>query len=207
LQQLLTANPKYLLGFSDITAGLLAWQAAGFGQWAVHAPMAAHMADPQSPEALALIGYLQTGAYSLSWQDDTAATHPNLRLVAPITGGNLTLLAHSIGSKYPLEASGHILFLEEVGEQLYHIDRLLLQLKRAGALEGVLGVLLGHFTDTKDLPQGFGSTLLEIVRSYFPHVPVAAGLPAGHAQPNWPVPFGVEVVLKAEGGEWRLNKA
>jgi muramoyltetrapeptide carboxypeptidase len=218
LQALLAAHPKYLLGFSDITAGLLAWQAAGFGHLAVHAPMAPHLGDAATvasgsrsmpsryaPDAAALATYLTKGQLGFSWQDPSATAQAGLQITAPITGGNLTLLAHSIGSKYPLRAAGHMLFIEEVGEQLYHTDRMLLQLRRAGALEGVVAVLLGHFTDMKDLPAGFGSTVQEMVQSHLPGVPIAAGLPAGHARPNWPVPFGVPLVLEATQDGWSLH--
>ena len=205
VREALAAHPKYLLGFSDITAGLLAWEAAGFGHLAVHAPMASHLADPAAPDAAALAKYLLNSSISpfLNWQDNTA--HQDVDLTAPLTGGNLTLLAHAVGSRYPLQAAGKFLFIEEVGEQLYHIDRMLLQLRRAGALEGVAGLLLGHFTDLKDTTPAFGQTVLEIVRSHVPaSVPVAAGLPAGHARPNWPLPFGVPLRLRSIGGKWEL---
>jgi len=237
--ELLQGFPKYLIGFSDITAGLLAWQALGFGHLAVHAPMAGHLTDTtgtgtsapdkaapdknnadkaapdknnpdkaeagtSAPDASALATYLQTGTFAHTWAHPSADTYAGTWLHAPLTGGNLTLLAHTVGTRYQLHAQGKILFLEEVGEQLYHTDRMLLQLRRAGALEGVRAVLLGHFTDMKDLPQGYGQTLKEIVLEHMGAVPIAAGYPAGHAQPNYLLPYS-PVVLAAEAGSWLVR--
>ena len=206
LQNLLRLHPKYLLGFSDITAGLLAWQAVGFGHLAVHAPMASHLKDWNAPEALALAEYLTTGHLHTTWQDVSANREPHIDITAPITGGNLTLLAHTVGSQYPLKAAGHILFLEDVGEQLYQIDRMMVQLKRAGALEGVKGIVLGYFTDLKDTTPRFGTTVEEIVRAHAPiGVPIIAGYPAGHARPNLPIPFGVEARLQVKDSTCSLD--
>jgi muramoyltetrapeptide carboxypeptidase len=105
-----------------------------------------------------------------------------------------------------LKAAGHILFLEDVGEQLYHIDRMMVQLKRAGALDGVKGIVLGYFTDLKDTTPSFGTTVEEIVRSHAPiTVPIIAGYPAGHARPNLPIPFGVEARLQVKDGSCSLD--
>lgn len=206
LQDLLRQYPKYLIGFSDITAGLLGWEEAGFGAWAVHGPMASHLGDAKAADAQALHRLLLDGVLDLRWQDASASRANGFAAVAPVTGGNLTLLAHTVGSRYPLRAEGKFLLLEEVGEQLYHIDRMLVQLRRAGMLQGLAGVLLGHFTDIKDIPQGFGATVVEIVRGHVPAgTVVVAGLPAGHDRPNYPVPFGVPLQLAAKAGVWHLG--
>jgi len=207
LQDLLRQHPKYLIGFSDITAGLLAWEAAGFAELAVHGPMASHLGDAKAADALALRHWMLEGELDLRWADAGASRAPGFSAVAPVTGGNLTLLSHTLGSRYPLRAEDSFLLLEEVGEQLYHIDRMLVQLRRAGMLEGVAGVLLGHFTDITDIPQGFGATVEEIVRAHVPAgTVVAAGLPVGHDRPNYPIPFGVPMRLAASDKGWQLSQ-
>lgn len=206
LQELLREYPKYLIGFSDITAGLLGWEETGFGAWAVHGPMASHLGDAKATDAQALRHWLLDGTLDLRWKHASASRVTGFAGVAPVTGGNLTLLAHSVGSRYPLRAEGKFLLLEEIGEQLYHIDRMLVQLRRAGMLQGLAGVLMGHFTDIKDIPQGFGATVEEIVREHVPaDTVIAAGLPAGHDRPNYPVPFGVPLQLTASDTGWRLS--
>lgn len=206
LGRLLERHPKVLIGFSDITAGLLAWEASGFGAWAVHGPMASHLADPEAADAQALAAWLLEERLDLRWADASPRSAAGFSAVASVTGGNLTLLAHTVGSRYPLRAEGKFLLLEEVGEQLYHIDRMLLQLRRAGMLDGLAGILMGHFTDVKDIPQGFGATVEEIVQTHVPAgTVIAAGLPAGHDRPNYPVPFGMPLRLEAlDGHQWRL---
>lgn len=206
LADLLAAAPKHLWGFSDITAGLLAWEAAGQAAYACHAPMASHLADPAAPDAAALARLATTGQLSFGWDDPSAQVLDGLAVVGPATGGNLTLLAHTIGSAYPVQAAGKILLIEDVGEQRYHLDRMLLQLRRAGALDGALAVLLGHFTDIRDTTPAFGQSVYEIVRTHVPaEIPVVGGAPIGHARPNYPIPYGRPLRLEARHGQWTLE--
>lgn len=206
LAELLAAAPKHLYGFSDITAGLLAWEAVGQGAYACHAPMASHLADAAAPDAAALAGLVTTGKLAFGWEDPSAQALDGLAVVGPATGGNLTLLAHTLGSAYPVRAAGKILLIEEVGEQRYHLDRMMLQLCRAGALDGALAVLLGHVTDVRDTTPPFGQSVYEIVRTHVPAgIPVVAGVPVGHARPNYPIPFGRPLRLEARHGQWTLE--
>ena len=113
---------------------------------------------------------------------------------APVTGGCLSILSSSVGTPYGLEARGRILFIEEIGEAPYRVDRMLHHLLRAGSLDGVRGVVFGE--PATFLPEGYGNDQLEHLEHLIGefaaelNVPVAAGLPSGHTEPNRSLPFG-----------------
>jgi muramoyltetrapeptide carboxypeptidase len=112
-----------------------------------------------------------------------------------LVGGNLSVLYGLLGSQSFPDLKGKILFLEDVDEYLYHIDRMMTALKRAGMLEGLGGLLIGDFTDMKDHSIPFGSTweeiIMESVSSY--NYPVIFGVPAGHGAENYPLEMGIKL--------------
>jgi muramoyltetrapeptide carboxypeptidase len=120
------------------------------------------------------------------------------RAEAVLAGGNLTLLAHLIGSRSGLDTKGLLLFIEDVGEYLYNLDRMMIQLDRAGLLEGLAGLIVGGFTDLKDTVVPFGQTAEELifdkVRAYA--YPVCFGFPVSH--------HGENATLK-NGGSYLLD--
>lgn len=111
-------------------------------------------------------------------------------------GGNLVLLSHILGSSSEVDFQGKILFIEEVGEQLYNIDRMMVQLKRSGKLKGLAGIVLGSFTEMGDLP--FGKTVEEIVLDHTQqeNYPVVSGFPFGHDDVNLPIVMGLTYKLE-----------
>jgi muramoyltetrapeptide carboxypeptidase len=127
----------------------------------------------------------------------------------PLAGGNLSLLQCLIGTPWALELEGAILFLEDVGEDLYRVDRMLAHLRAAGALVGLAGVMVGRFTELKrhtgDGALGFD----EVLSSYLLPlgVPVAYGFPVGHIQDQWTLPLGVRARLNAGMGEVEILEA
>ena len=121
------------------------------------------------------------------------------RVRAAVTGGNLSLLAHSIGTPFQVAARGRILFVEEIGEAPYRIDRMVRQLLLAGVFRGVAGVVLGQFSGIKPGERrAVAGLFLEALGSRA--VPVVSGFPAGHGSPNRAFPFGVTATLDAEAG-------
>jgi len=121
------------------------------------------------------------------------------RVRAPITGGNLSLLAHSIGTPFQVASRGRILFVEEIGEAPYRIDRLVRQLLLAGVFRGVAGVVLGQFSGLKPGERrAVAGLFLEALGTR--SVPVVSGFPAGHGSPNRAFPLGVTATLDAEAG-------
>jgi muramoyltetrapeptide carboxypeptidase len=121
-------------------------------------------------------------------------------------GGNLMLLAHLCGVLDPAWAEGAILFVEDVGEQPYRIDRCLVQLERAGVLGRVAGCLIGEFTGCD--PGRYGVTAAEVLHDRLGRlgVPVAAGYPAAHGGRNLPFVHGGEVDLEVVDGSARIAK-
>jgi muramoyltetrapeptide carboxypeptidase len=124
----------------------------------------------------------------------------------PLFGGNLTLLQCLIGTRFFPDLEGAILFLEDVGEPLYRVDRMLAHLRAVGALARLAGVVVGRFTEMKremgDGVFGFDEVLLQ----YFGplRLPVAYGFPVGHIADQWTLPLGVRARLDAGAGELEL---
>jgi muramoyltetrapeptide carboxypeptidase len=189
--------PKPFIGFSDNTAVHLALHARGI--ISVHAPHAGGDSSEMSEACLRRV----------LWEDEAAGVLPATdRVPVPLrsgtaegalVGGNLTLLAALCGTPAQLSARGCILFVEEIDERPYRIDRAWTQLVLAGVLEGIAGVALGHFTDC-------GSDVLELLeRLVAPlRVPVLAQLPIGHERDNWTLPLGVRARLDADAGQLQL---
>ena len=128
------------------------------------------------------------------------------RTTGRLVGGNLSIVASLCGTRDQIRADGRILLLEDVGEPAYRIDRLLVQLRRAGVLDGVVGLALGTFS-------GIADEEVEPVRAILAGladdtgVPTLLGLPFGHTALNHAVPLGVEATLDAEAGSLVLNEA
>jgi muramoyltetrapeptide carboxypeptidase len=126
--------------------------------------------------------------------------------VGPLTGGNLAVLCGLMGTPYEIETAGRILFLEDVSERLYRIDRYLAQLTLAGKLQAAAGVLLGSFSYDDDEPAEPPEDVARLLDDYLGrlNVPVLAGFPAGHARWNLTLPIGAAVRLDADAGNVSL---
>jgi muramoyltetrapeptide carboxypeptidase len=118
-------------------------------------------------------------------------------------GGNLTLLQCLVGTPYFPDLAGVILFLEDVGEDLYRIDRMLAHLRLAGALRHLAGVVIGRFTDLERSSGDGALGLDEVLANYLGplRIPVAYGFPIGHIDDQWTLPLGARARLDADAGE------
>ena len=118
------------------------------------------------------------------------------------TGGNLTMFCNSIGTTDVYLPKGSILFLEEISEPLYHVDRMLWQLRRAGVFNRISGLVLGHFTHIKDeepcMPYSLQKAIEEVTADL--DILIADGLPAGHDTPNTPFVVGGSYTLTVQAG-------
>jgi muramoyltetrapeptide carboxypeptidase len=125
-----------------------------------------------------------------------------------LLGGNLSLLAHLMGSVSEPATTGAILFLEDVGEYLYNIDRMLRQLQRAGKLEDLAGLVIGGFTELKDTTRPFGATVEEVIRDVTGDAPypVAFDFPVSHGRDNVALKVGARYALKVEAGGTTLTE-
>jgi muramoyltetrapeptide carboxypeptidase len=198
------ADPKLVAGFSDVTALHLAlW--AGAALPTLHSPTATQFdRGAASLTATSARHALMSGEPVTVTAQDDEGTH-DLRVPGRaeglLLGGNLTLLATSVGTRFRPDLSGAILLLEDVHEEPYEIDRYLVQLTRSGWLDGVAGVAVGQFTDcgTRDAYQ---PTVVEVLSDRLTPlgVPVLGGLPIGHGDQQVAVGLGVPAVLDATAG-------
>lgn len=199
--------PKWLIGFSDITvlhahlyrkhkiASLHAPMAAAFNEDGFLTPYVASLRE-------ALSGVPANYRYEPHEFNRTGEAEGNL------VGGNLTLLAHLIGTASDLPTKNKILFLEDVGEYLYSIDRMLLQLKRTGKLKKLAGLVVGGFTDVKDTERPFGATAYEIIREAVQEYdfPVCYNFPVSHGQENFALKHGLLHKLVVDEAGVRLSE-
>lgn len=193
-----TLSPKWLCGFSDITV-LHSHVHQILGLPTLHSPMALNF-QPSSVDT-AVLESLQNfwKGNGLSVLETDA--HPQNRVgeaKGKLVGGNLSILYALAGSDSDLDTAGKILFLEDLDEYLYHIDRMLWQLKRAGKLKNLAGLVIGGMTEMKDNTEPFGKTVEEIIREAVSEYafPVGFGFEIGHIKRNFPVVLGEEVHLK-----------
>lgn len=226
------ANPKALVGFSDVTALLLALY-AGADLATFHGPNAT--SSLRGLTGVAFRQVLMDGARPtlveepprpeprepLIGPDGTEVPLPPYEPPGPLTtmlwrgrargrlvGGNLSVLAGLVGTPYLPETRGHILFLEDVGEAIYRMDRMLTHLALAGVFEGVAGVVFGQCRNCdRESPDDF--SLEELFRQHTRDlgVPVFMGAAIGHVSPKLTVPLGVEAEIDAEAGTIRLLEA
>jgi muramoyltetrapeptide carboxypeptidase len=211
-------RPRVVIGYSDITALLLAlFRVTGIVSF--HGPMARAPLTGFSREHFERVLGRNGAAGRLGRLPPPSGVlvprAPRIRPIrkgiaeGPLIGGNLSLLAALIGTRFFPELDGAILFLEDVGEDLYRIDRMLAQLRMVGALDRLAGVVLGQFTEMK---RGTGDGALgfdEVLSTYFEPlgIPVAHGFPIGHVDDQWTLPIGVRARLDAGAGELELMES
>lgn len=185
-------NPKWIVGFSDITALHCKIQSLGFQS--IHGPMPSTFEYDEASTAFLL-------KILMGHKDDIHATPHEANVLgevsAPIVGGNLCLLAHNIGSASDISFDGHLLFIEDIGEYVYNIDRMLLQLKRAGKLKKLAGLIVGDFSDSKENDRPFGKTIQEIILDHTSggSYPIGFNFPIGHETVNFAVRNGAQITL------------
>jgi len=179
-------NPKWVCGFSDITV-LHNHLQARYGISSLHSPMCGAFKPETENEAYLITLYKALTGEPLEYNILPSRYNRNGRVEAELTGGNLAMLAHLTGSVSEADTDGKILFIEDIGEYLYNADRMMLNLKRAGKLDKLSGLIVGGFTDMQDTERPFGQTIEEIiwdkVKEY--GYPVCFNFPAGHQDINY----------------------
>ncbi|MDL2317405.1 LD-carboxypeptidase, partial [Desulfovibrio sp. OttesenSCG-928-A18] len=193
-------RPKILIGYSDVTFLHLYWQKQGWRT--VHGAMFGEMSNPAKDEnnfrilAALLAGRLRELRYEGIAPCNDAAWELSRPVRAPLTGGNLTCIAAAAGTPWALDARGKILFLEDVKEPGYKIDRMLTQLRAAGLLAGVEAILLGGFTSGDEHSayalQRFAGDC---------GIPVFASEQFGHGASNLPLIFNADASLEPGSGK------
>jgi muramoyltetrapeptide carboxypeptidase len=196
-------NPKWVIGFSDIT--VLHSRLANLGIASIHAtmPIVFHNATFEAKKALqeALFGK------KLSYQIKSNTYNKKGSATGELVGGNLSVLYSLLGSKDQLNLADKILFIEDLDEYLYHIDRMLVGLERAGFFKNLAGLVVGGMTDMRDnaIPWGFDASqiICNVLEKY--HFPIAFEFPAGHIDDNRTLIFGNTVTLKVDDYQTVLN--
>jgi muramoyltetrapeptide carboxypeptidase len=204
--QIIRANPKIFIGFSDITALLNSFYSQ-IGLVGFHGPVAASEFNDFTADCL--LDIIQKGKSIKVRNDDSKPIYEGTA-TGKLTGGNLSILCSLIGTPYEVNLDGHILFLEEVGESSYRVDRMLTHLRNAGKLNNVKGIVLGYFTncDLKEEDKNFefSISLDEVFKDRFAglNIPVAKGFPIGHEAHNATIPMGIMAELDADKGTLKM---
>src|SRR5690606_27295948 len=189
-------TPKWIIGYSDITA--IHNQVHNLGVESLHAMMCTSMED--NTEAIKeTVATFKTALFGEPLNYTLQGSNYNKpgTVNAPLVGGNLSLLASMLGSKTSIDTSGKILFIEEIGEYRYSIDRMLQSLKRAGYFDNCAGVIVGDISKVRKNTTYWGSSteqlILDALAEY--NFPIAFNMPAGHEQDNRALILGRTVEL------------
>ena len=192
-----SSHPKWLVGFSDITV-LHAHLYANYQAQTIHGQMPVNIPDASAHSLETLRRALFGEDFDYLFQSNTL--NRNGDATGVVIGGNLSLLAAILGSVSDYNYDGKILFIEDVGEYLYAIDRMIRTLDRAGKLKNLAGLMVGGFTEVKDNDIPFGQSVpeivMEIVKNY--HYPVCFDFPAGHIPDNQSLIFGKSLNLSVK---------
>jgi muramoyltetrapeptide carboxypeptidase len=194
-------HPKWIIGFSDITV-LHSHIFSNYKIASLHAPMAAAFNNGEF-----------NNLYILSLKDALEGKPSHYECAAhafnktgeakgQLVGGNLSLICHLIGTGSDIKTKNKILFLEDVGEYLYNVDRLMMQLKRSGKLEKLAGLIIGGFTDNKDTERPFGKSIYDIIYEQLNeyNYPVCFGFPVSHEKENYALKIGLRYSLHVGDG-------
>ncbi len=201
--ELLRANPKALLGYSDITALHAAWQRAGIVSF--HAPTARAALSPFSRASL--VCTVQQGddgcghaAACVVLRDGTATGR--------LAGGNLALVSSLCGTPWAIDFSGAIVVLEDINEATYRVDRMLTQLRLAGALDSCVAIAFGHCTGCESSSDDGERTLDTVVRECADMlgVPALLGIPVGHIDDQWTIPLGAQATINTSSRSLTVHR-
>jgi len=205
----LAKNPKWIVGYSDITV-FHSTLSGRHNMVSIHGPMPVNLPEnpgDAGPEWDHLLSLLQ--GKNLTIKTDENPFNISGTAKGRLIGGNLSLLAALRGTPYDFDPAGKILFIEEVGEQIYHLDRMMQNLKTGGQLEGLAGVIIGHLTNMQDNTTPFGLSAKGVIHEAVHPlgIPVLFDFPAGHEKPNEPLLMGgqIEMEVDARGGMVGMN--
>jgi muramoyltetrapeptide carboxypeptidase len=189
-------HPKWIIGFSDITV-LHSHIFSNYKIASLHAPMAAAFNDGEftNPYVESLKNALE--GKPLHHECSSHAFNNAGEAKGQLVGGNLSLLCHLIGTNSDIKTKNKILFLEDVGEYLYNVDRMILQLKRSKKLDKLAGLIIGGFTDNKDTERPFGKSVYDIIYEQVNEYdyPICFGFPVSHEKENYALKVGEKYTL------------
>lgn len=195
-------NPKWVIGFSDVT--VLHSHINTLGFQSIHGMMPVNIprATPEAKESLRKALFGEKLSYTIPHDSMNKLGKAKGELV----GGNLSILYSLLGSDSAIDCTDKILFLEDLDEYLYHIDRMMMNLKRNGCLESLKGIVVGSMTKMNDNEIPWGKKALEIIQDVTKkyNIPVVYNFPAGHIPDNRALVFGRQVTLEVSEKESKL---
>ncbi len=190
---LIKKNPKIFVGFSDITAILSALYTK-CGLVTYHGPVMTSLGDADIATRDSLEAVLMSGRKILMEPENGVVIQKGFA-AGPVSGGNLSILCHLIGTPVQPDYSGHILFIEERGEAPYRIDRMLTHLKQSGCFDGIVGLIVGSFEGCGDYSEAL-EIFTDIIKDFT--FPALAGFQAGHTATNITIPMGLGAGLDTD---------
>lgn len=192
-------HPKPIIGFSDVT--VFHGKLSRLGIPSIHASMPHILANKTLEAQQSLIDALSGKPLHYEWP--TRPNNPTCTIQGVIVGGNLSVLCGMLGSNSFPETDDKIFFIEEVDEYIYHVERMMYALKRAGKLAHLKALVVGGLTEIHDNPDPFGKSveqaIFDVVKDY--DYPVVFGFPAGHQPENRAIVFGKEIHLTVGNGK------
>lgn len=201
---ILRNQPKWILGYSDVTA-LHNQLQTELKMQSIHAPMPLGFLE-NTADCLDDVRKMLFGELT-----ETACPHHPFNREGSargaLTGGNLSVLYSLRGTPADIDVRGKILFIEDLDEYLYHIDRMMMNFTRSGWLDQIAGLIVGGMTDMNDNTIPFGKQAVEIIKEHTEArgYPLAFGFPAGHVEDNRPLRMGAEVILNVEKNQTLLT--
>jgi muramoyltetrapeptide carboxypeptidase len=191
-------NPKWIIGYSDIT--VLHSHVHKYKIETLHANMATEIESKMETTRSSIKTALFGKPYSILYTSKNWAYNRNGRAKGKLLGGNLSVLYSLIGSPSAVNTDGKILFIEDLDEMLYHIDRMIQNIKRNGLLDHINALIVGGMSDMKDNTIPYGKTaekiIFDLIKNY--DFPVYFNFPAGHIQDNRALILGREVELNVD---------
>lgn len=195
-------HPKWIVGFSDVTVLHNHLNNMGFESLHATMPVAIPRATEDAKESLrkALLG--EKLEYTLSCD---ALNHLG-KAQGELVGGNLSILYSLLGSESAIDCTDKILFIEDLDEYLYHVDRMMTNLKRNGCLSGLKGIIVGGMTEMKDNEIPWGRNALEIIEDTVKglNIPIIYNFPAGHIRDNRALIFGRQISMEVNETESKV---
>lgn len=198
----LAKQPKWIIGFSDVTVLHAHLQGLGFASIHGLMPVNVEKATAEAIESLRKILFDEPLRYELPYQPENQLGTATGELI----GGNLSILYSLMGSASQLDGDSKILFIEDLDEYLYHLDRMCMGLKRSGLFAQLSGVIVGTFSQMHDNEIPWGKSAYEILAEHLSplNIPIAYHFPAGHIADNRALPFGKMAHLHVDAAGTKL---
>lgn len=198
-------EPKWIVGFSDVTVFHQRMQR--FDLKSIHGTMPLNFSSNSDASLSTLLAAMKNEPYSI--QANATKFNKKGKTKGKLVGGNLSILYSLLGTDDQIDYSDTILFIEDLAEQLYHLDRMLYAFKKAGILERISGLIVGGMTDMYDTAIPFGKSYEEIILAHFEFrkIPIAFDFPAGHINDNQALVLGsnIEFSVEEEGSKVVFN--